>query len=98
MFLQQNSVLVVDDESSLRKVLQRSLTVSGFAVEEACSGEAALRSVQRSPFDLVLLDVNMPGIDGIDACRRIRLISPRAGIVMVTVRDLEDDQVRALEA
>jgi two-component system KDP operon response regulator KdpE len=98
MPLQQSSVLVVDDEPALRKALRSSLTASGFAVEEARSGEEALGTVQRHPFDLVLLDVNMPGINGIDACRRIRGISPHAGIVMVTVRDLEDDKVRALEA
>jgi two-component system KDP operon response regulator KdpE len=98
MSLQRNSVLVVDDESSLRKALSTSLTASGFAVEEARSGEEALGTVQRHPFDLVLLDINMPGISGIDACRRIRGISPHAGIVMITVRDLEDDKVRALEA
>jgi len=98
MFLQQNSVLVVDDESSLRKALRTSLTASGFAVEESRNGEEALGTMQRHPFDLVLLDINMPGINGIDACRRIRGISPHAGIVMITVRDLEDDKVLALEA
>jgi two-component system KDP operon response regulator KdpE len=98
MSSQQNSVLVVDDEAALRKTLRTSLTASGFAVEEARSGEEALHSVQQHRFDLVLLDINMPGINGIDACRRIRGISPQAGIVMITVRDLEDDKVRALEA
>ena len=98
MSVQPSSVLVVDDELSLRKVLRISLAASGFAVEEACNGEEALGTVQHHPFDLVLLDMNMPGIGGIDACRRIRGISPHAGIVMVTVRDLEDDKVRALEA
>src|SRR6266850_5750129 len=98
MSLQQSSVLVVDDESALRKALRTSLTASGFAVEEARNGEEALGTVQRHLFDLVLLDINMPGINGIDACRRIRGISPHAGIVMITVRDLEDDKVRALEA
>jgi len=98
MSLEKSSVLVVDDEPSLRRTLQTSLSVSGFAVEEARNGEEAVRTVQRHPFDLVLLDVNMPGMGGIDACRRIREMSPHAGIVMVTVRDLEDDKVRALEA
>lgn len=98
MPLQQNSVLVVDDEPALRKTLRSTLTASGFAVEEARSGEEALRSVQRQAVDLVLLDINMPGMSGIDACRRIRGISPHAGIVMITVRDLEDDKVRALDA
>ena len=98
MSSQQSSVLVVDDESALRKALRTSLTASGFTVEEARNGEEALGTVQQQPFDLVLLDVSMPGMSGIDACRRIRGISPQAGIVMVTVRDQEDDKVRALEA
>lgn len=98
MQLQPSSVLVVDDEPALRKALRTSLTASGFAVQEARTGDEALGTVRRHPFDLVLLDINMPGINGIDACRRIRGISPHAGIVMVTVRDFEDDKVRALEA
>jgi two-component system KDP operon response regulator KdpE len=98
MPLQQSSVLVVDDEPSLRKALRASLTASGFTVEEARNGEEAVGTIQQHPFDLVLLDINMPGISGVDACRRIRGIAPHAGIVMVTVRDLEDDKVRALEA
>src|ERR1700688_1651297 len=98
MSLQQSSVLIVDDELSLRKVLRISLAGSGFAVEEARNGEEALGTVRGHPFDLVLLDINMPGINGIDACRKIRGMSPHAGIVMVSVWDLEDDKVRALEA
>src|SRR6202521_4745 len=98
MPLQQSSVLVVDDELSLRKTLRISLAGSGFAVEEARNGEEALGTVRGHPFDLVLLDINLPGISGIDACRKIRGMSPHAGIVMVSVRDLEDDKVRALEA
>lgn len=98
MPLHASSVLIVDDEAPLRKALRSSLSASGFDVEEARSGEDALSTVQQQRFDLVLLDVNMPGVSGIDACRRIRDLSPELGIVMVTVRDLEDDKVRALEA
>ena len=98
MSLPQNSVLIVDDEASLRKTLRTSLIASGFAVEEARSGEEALTIIQEHPFDLVLLDINMPGIGGIEACRRIRGTSPHAGIVMITVRDFDDDKVRGLEA
>jgi two-component system KDP operon response regulator KdpE len=97
MSLQQGSVVVVDDELSLRKVLRISLAGSGFAIEEARNGEEALGTVRGHPFDLVLLDINMPGISGIDACRKIRGMSPHAGIVMVSVRDCEDDKVRAFE-
>jgi two-component system, OmpR family, KDP operon response regulator KdpE len=96
--LPPSSVLIVDDETPLRKALRSSLTASGFEVQEARNGNEALDTVQQHAFDLVLLDINMPGISGIEACRRIRGVSPQAGIVMVTVRDLEDDKVRALEA
>jgi len=66
------SVLVVDDESSLRKALRGSLSASGFSVEEARSGEEAVTTVQQGSFDVVLLDMNMPGMGGLEACRRNR--------------------------
>jgi len=92
------NVLVVDDEPALRKVLQTSLTARGFSVEEAGSAEEAIDLVSQRGFDLVLLDINMPGMGGIAACRRIRTLLPHLGIVMVTVRDAEHDMVQALEA
>ena len=94
----QSRVLVVDDEAPLRKALRTSLVASGFSVEEARSGEEALDAVKQHTFDLVLLDINMPGLNGFEACQRIRVLSPQAGIVMVTVKDFEEDKVRALEA
>jgi two-component system KDP operon response regulator KdpE len=98
MSSQSPNVLVVDDEPSLRKTLRTSLAASGFAVAEARSGEEALGVVQQRPFDLVLLDINMPGAGGIETCRKIRSFAPRVGIIMVTVRDSENDKVHALEA
>jgi len=94
----QSKILVVDDEAPLRKALRTSLVASGFAVDEARSGEEALDAVRQKSFDLVLLDINMPGLNGFEVCQRIRLLSPQAGIVMVTVKDFEEDKVRALEA
>lgn len=94
----QFSVLIVDDEPSLRRVLRTSLHGGGFSVEEARSGEEALTVARQRAFDIVLMDANMPGMGGVEACRRLREMSPRIGIVMVTVRDLEDDKVQALEA
>jgi two-component system KDP operon response regulator KdpE len=79
-------------------VIRASLAASGFAVEEAGTGKDAISVMQHSPFDLVLLDVNMPGMSGVEACRQIRELAPHVGIVMVTVRDAEEDKVRALEA
>ncbi len=98
MFPQPYSVLVVDDEPSLRKVIRASLAASGFTVEEAGTGREAMGVVQRQAFDIVLLDINMPGLSGIETCRRIRALAPKTGIIMVTVRDAEEDKVSALEA
>jgi two-component system KDP operon response regulator KdpE len=70
----------------------------GFSAEEATTGEAAIDLVGELPFDVVLLDINMPGIGGIRACREIRKNQPRIGILMLTVRDREEDKVAALDA
>jgi two-component system KDP operon response regulator KdpE len=94
----QANVLVVDDEPSLRRVFRTSLTAHGFIVEEARSGEEAVDMLPLHAFDLVLLDINMPGIGGVEACREIRALAPKVGIVMVTAREAELDMVRALEA
>jgi two-component system KDP operon response regulator KdpE len=92
------SILVVDDEPALRKTVRTALAGSGFNVEEAGTGAEAISAVRQRTFDLVLLDVNMPGSSGVETCRQIRSFAPRIGIIMVTVRDAEEDKVRALEA
>jgi len=96
--LERSKLLVVDDEPALRRALRTSLAASGFSVSEARSGEEALAALDRAPVDIVLLDINMPGMSGVEACRRIRELSAQIGIIMVTVRDSEDDKVHALEA
>jgi two-component system KDP operon response regulator KdpE len=67
-------------------------------VSEARNGEEALAALRQVPVDLVLLDINMPGLTGIDVCRKIRSGSAEIGIIMVTVREAEEDKVRALDA
>jgi two-component system KDP operon response regulator KdpE len=91
-------VVIADDEPAMRRGIRASLTAHGYAVEEAATGEDALWTVRERLPDLVLLDVNMPGMGGIEACRRIRSATPSVGIVMLTVRDTEEDTVAALEA
>jgi two-component system KDP operon response regulator KdpE len=91
-------VLVVDDEAAMRRGICVCLTAKGYAVEEARSGEEALGSFHERPADLMLLDINMPGMSGIEVCRRMRSADSKAGIVMVTVRDGEEDTIEALEA
>ena len=91
-------ILVVDDEPAMRRALRATLSASGFIIEEARNGEEAVELVAKRSVDLVLLDSNMPGMGGVEACRRIRALAPGAGIVMITIRDTEDDKIEALEA
>jgi two-component system KDP operon response regulator KdpE len=93
-----NKILVVDDDPAFRQGLRASLKSSGYEVNGARNAEEALEYVRQHPVGIVLLDINMPGLGGLEACRRIRAAAPRAGILMLTVRDTEDDKVLALEA
>ncbi len=93
-----SKVLIVDDEPSIRRALRTTFGTLGFDIGEAVTGEQALPLLRASHFDVVLLDINMPGMGGIEACREIRRLFPRLAILMLTVRDNEDDKVEALEA
>jgi two-component system, OmpR family, KDP operon response regulator KdpE len=90
-------ILVVDDESAIRRALRPPLAELGFQVAEAARGEEALQLLRTSTFDAVLLDVNMPGIGGVETLRRIRTFAPRLPILMLTVRDKEEEKVEALD-
>jgi two-component system KDP operon response regulator KdpE len=92
------NILLTDDDPDLRRVLKKTLDALGFAVSESSNGEQAIQEVRSRPFEAVLLDVNMPGIGGIEACRRIRRLAPRLQILMLTVRDQESDKIEALDA
>ena len=91
------TILVVDDEPQIRRTLRTTLSNVGYMVIEARSGEQALESLREERPELVLLDVNMPGLGGVEACREIREHSDVA-IIMLTVRDTERDKIRALDA
>jgi two-component system KDP operon response regulator KdpE len=91
------TVLIVDDEPQIRRVLRTTLTSQGYAVLEAKSGEEALEKFRSGHPSLILLDANMPGVSGLDACREIRQSSD-VPIIMLTVRDSERDKVQALDA
>jgi len=91
------TILVVDDEPQIRRVMRTSMSSHGYAVIEARSGEEALEILRKERPDLVLLDLNMPGIGGLQACREIRDQSDVA-IIMLTVRNTENDKVLALDA
>jgi len=91
------SILVVDDEPQIRRVLRSTLSTRGYVITEAKTGEEALESMRKERPDLILLDMNMPGMGGIEACRQIRRTSD-APIIMLTVRNAERDKVAALDA
>jgi two-component system KDP operon response regulator KdpE len=90
-------VLIVDDEAAIRRALRPPLAELGFQVTEASRGEEALQLLHTGNIDVVLLDINMPGIGGIETLRRIRAIAPRLPVLMVTVREGEEEKVEALE-
>jgi two-component system, OmpR family, KDP operon response regulator KdpE len=92
----RTKVLLVDDEPAIRRALHSSLTPLGFQVEDASGADRALSLVRRQRYDAVLLDINMPGVGGIEACRALRRLSPRLPILMLTVRDCVEDKIEAL--
>jgi two-component system, OmpR family, KDP operon response regulator KdpE len=90
-------ILVVDDEPQIRRIMRTTLTGAGYEVDDAKTGEEALEKIRDYHPDLVLLDMNMPGMGGLAACREIRA-STGVGIIMLTVRNTEADKVLALDA
>ena len=94
----QGTVLIVDDERSIRLSLRTILSSIGFTIIEAGRGEEALALVRTAQFDAVLLDINMPGMGGVEVCRLMRKNSPILPIVMLTVQGNEDRKVDAFEA
>jgi two-component system KDP operon response regulator KdpE len=92
------TVLIVDDERSIRLSLRTILSSIGFTIVEAGRGEEALALARTAQFDAVLLDINMPGIGGVEVCRIMRKASPRLPIVMLTVQGNEDRKVDAFDA
>jgi two-component system KDP operon response regulator KdpE len=95
---ESGNVLIVDDERSIRLSLRTILSNFGFAIVEAARGEEALSLIRAAQFDAVLLDINMPGMGGIEVCRLMRKTAPLLPIVMLTVQDSEDRKVDALDA
>ncbi len=90
-------ILVVDDEPQVRRVMKSTLTAEGYTITEASNGNEALEVFRAKPPDIILLDLNMPGMDGLEACRQIRR-SSEVPIIMLTVRNAERDKVLALDA
>jgi two-component system copper resistance phosphate regulon response regulator CusR len=90
-------ILIVEDDVPLGKFLSRALKVQLFSVEVALDGEAAWEALQNSIYDLVILDLNLPRIDGMELLRRVRPIQPGLRMLVLTARNRTEDLVLALE-
>jgi len=92
-----SQILVVDDEPAVRRALERALRLDKYEVELAVDGEEALDRLSERPVDAVILDVMMPGVDGLEVCRRMRAAGDRTPVLMLTARDAIDDRVLGLD-
>ena len=91
------TILLVDDEAPLRQVLRARLTARGYSIQEASSGEEVLRTVGGMQPDVIILDIGLPGIDGIEVTRRLRT-SVQTPIIILSVHAAEGDKIAALDA
>lgn len=90
-------ILVVDDEPAVQRALERALRLESYEVELAGDGERALDRLAEHPVDAMILDVMMPGIDGLEVCKRLRAAGDKTPILMLTARDAIDDRVAGLD-
>ena len=88
---------MVDDDRAVREALRRALSLAGYDVELAQDGERALERIAQVVPDVVVLDVGLPGIDGLEVCRRVRLTGSRVPILMLTARDAVADRIDGLD-
>lgn len=95
--MSRGRILVVDDDPQIRRVMRVTLVAQGFEVRDVRSAEQTYEILEQEKFDLVLLDINLPGAGGLDVCRHVRTTSD-AAIIMLTVRDSEKDKIEALDA
>ena len=92
------AVLVVEDDEPIRRMLERTLAAAGYAVASAPDGGSALAAVERAAPDLIVLDLGLPGLDGLAVCRRIRSLGLALPILVLTARDAVPDRVAGLDA
>jgi two-component system, OmpR family, response regulator MprA len=90
-------ILVVDDDRAVREALRRALTLGGYEVQLAGGGAQAIEAVAQSLPDAVVLDVGMPDIDGLEVCRRLRLLGNRVPVLILTARDAVADRIDGLD-
>lgn len=92
------TILVVEDDPAVRDALERALSFEGYAVDVARDGAVALSMIREGDYDLIVLDVMMPHLDGLETCRRIRAGGDDIPILMLTARTAVDDRVEGLDA
>jgi two-component system KDP operon response regulator KdpE len=90
----KGKVLIVGDETAIRRAWRNTLERVNFEISEAATGEQAIARLGAAHFYAVLLDFEMPGMNGIESCRRIRHLAPLVGIVMLTIRNTEEEKSR----
>jgi two-component system OmpR family response regulator len=91
-------VLIVEDEPKLARLVARGLREEGYAADVAPEGEEALWMARAVPYDAIVLDVMLPGLDGFEVCRRLRAADVWSPVLMLTARDAVDDRVHGLDA
>jgi len=91
-------ILIVDDEPAVRQALSRAFALEHYAVDIAGDGATALEALAAERFDTIVLDVAMPGLSGLEVCRRLRASGDRSPVLMLTARDAIDDRVAGLDA
>ncbi len=96
--MERQRILVVDDEPAVRRSLERALALEGYDIRTAADGDEALVAIGEDVPDAVVLDVLMPGVDGLEVCRRLRAESNPVPILMLTARDTVGDRVAGLDA
>jgi DNA-binding response OmpR family regulator len=92
-----NSILIIEDEDSIRKFVKINLDRAGFDVKEAASGEEGIDIAKKEHFDIVVLDIMLPGMDGFEVCKVLRNEYPHLGIIMLTAKSQDIDKIMGLE-
>jgi two-component system, OmpR family, response regulator MprA len=96
--VEQARILVVDDEPAVQSALLRALTLERYQVSQAADGREALERLGAAPYEVVILDISMPHVDGLEVCRRLRAGGDRTPVLMLTAREQIDDRVAGLDA
>jgi DNA-binding response OmpR family regulator len=96
--MQNISLLIVEDEKNIADSLRQGLTENGFDAEVAYDGNIGLKIFRARPFELVILDINLPGMNGYDLCKTIRIINPAVPVIMLTAMSSMEDKIEGFDA